>query len=525
MSNVTDVPALAYRNYGMDTLGHILRRNAVWWPDRDAFVMADRRLSYGALYDRGSRLAASLEKLGAIKQDRIGMLSMNSIEYFEFFAAAEIAGFIATPISFRAAAPEIAHLVNDSGTSVLFFEKEYTPMVDGLRASLDGVRLYVCMGGDTPDWALDYEQVIADGSADGPSFRSEPDDLVYLFYTSGTTGRPKGVPMNHRGQVLSARSTANHPALSLLQISPAFHVGGRGPSLGAYWVGGKTVLLKSFDPTAFLETVQQEGINASFMVPAMLIALLDHPDIDEYDLSTLELIMLASTTIPTELLRRGLERFGPVFYLAYGSTEAGGVARLPRHEVRLDGPEEVTRRLASVGHFEAEVDGAILADDGNPCPVGVVGEICIYNPHIFLGYWNNDNATLAAMHGGAFRTGDLGYADDQGYIFLVDRKKDMLITGGENVYSREVEEALDRHPAVRESAVIGKPDPKWGESVCAVIILHPGETLSAEDLIAFARTQIAGFKCPKTVFFVEDMPRQGTGKTDKLALRRLYGDA
>lgn len=524
MSEAMDIPVQTCRNYGMDTLGRILRRNAVWWPDRDAFVMGDRRLSYAGLYDRGSRLAAALEKLGARKQDRIGMLSMNSIEYFEFFAAAEIAGFIATPISFRAAAPEIEHLVTDSGTSILFFEKEYAAVIDGLRAKLNGVRHFVCVGAHAPDWALDYETLIAGGSPDGPSFRSEPDDLVYLFYTSGTTGKPKGVPMNQRGQVLSARSTANHPALSLLQISPAFHVGGRGPSLGAYWIGGKTVLLKSFDATAFLETVQKEGINASFMVPAMLIALLDHPHIDDYDLSTLELIMLASTTIPTELLRRGLERFGPVFYLAYGSTEGGGVCRLPRHEVRLDGPEDVTRRLGSVGHFEPEVDGVILDDDGNPCPVGEVGEVCINNSHVFMGYWNNDNATQAAMHGRAFRTGDLGYADEQGYIFLVDRKKDMLITGGENVYSREVEEALDRHPAVRESAVIGKPDPKWGESVCAVIILHPGETLTAEDMIAFARTQIAGFKCPKTVIFVEDMPRQGTGKTDKLALRRLYGE-
>ncbi|HEY6868542.1 MAG TPA: AMP-binding protein, partial [Novosphingobium sp.] len=324
----------------------------------------------------------------------------------------------------------------------------------------------------------------------------------------------------------SARSTANRPDLSLLQISPAFHVGGRGPSLGAYWVGGKTVLHKSFDPTAFLETVQAERINASFMVPAMLLALLDHPRIEDYDLSSLGLVMLASTTIPTDLLRRGIERFGHVFYIAYGSTEAGGVTRLPQHEVRLDGPEAMTRRLASVGHFEPECNGTILDDDGRPCAIGEVGEVCVINPHMFRGYWNNDNATRAAMHGSSiFRTGDLGYMDEQGYVFLVDRKKDMLITGGENVYSREVEEALDRHPAVRESAVIGKPDPKWGESVCAVIVLQPGASLTAEELVAFARTQIAGYKCPKTVIFVDDMPRQGTGKTDKVALRKLHGVA
>jgi acyl-CoA synthetase (AMP-forming)/AMP-acid ligase II len=232
--------------------------------------------------------------------------------------------------------------------------------------------------------------------------------------------------------------------------------------------------------------------------------------------------MLASTTIPTELLKRGLERFGQVFYLAYGSTECGGVCRLPRHEVRLDGGEDMVRRLASVGHFEPECDGLILDDDGNPCGVGIVGEVCIRNSYSFQSYWNNHNATLEAMHGDAFRTGDLGYMDEQGYVFLVDRKKDMLITGGENVYSREVEEALDRHPAVRESAVIGKPDPVWGESVCAIIILHPGQALTRDELIAFARTQIASYKCPKSVFFVDEMPRQVTGKTDKIALRALY---
>jgi acyl-CoA synthetase (AMP-forming)/AMP-acid ligase II len=513
------------RHYGMTTLGAILQRNATWWPERDAFVMGAQRLTYAALYERGSRLAAALEELGVRKQDRIGIVSANSIEYFEFYAAAEIAGFIAAPFSFRAAPPEIEHMVTDSGTCVLFFETSLAPTIDGLRSRLPAVQHYVCVGGQAPDWALDYEELLAGGDPAGPRSRAEPDDFVHLFYTSGTTGKPKGVPLTHRGQVISAHATANHPALSLLQISPAFHIGGRGPSLGCYWVGGKTVLHKTFDPAAFMQTVQDERINASFMVPMMVQALLDHPQIDEYDLSSLELVMLASTTIPTDLLRRALERFGQIFYLAYGSTEGGGVCRLPRHEVRLDGGDDMTRRLASVGHFEPECDGMILDDDGNPCPTGVVGEVCINNSYNFNGYWNNDNGTREAMHGRALRTGDLGYMDEQGYVFLVDRKKDMLITGGENVYSREVEEALDLHPAVRESAVIGRPDPKWGETVCAVVLLHPGQTLAQADLIAFARTQLAGYKCPKAVVFVDDMPRQNTGKIDKKMLRQLYASS
>jgi acyl-CoA synthetase (AMP-forming)/AMP-acid ligase II len=519
---MTDISQQTCRHYGMPTLGAILERNAIWWPQRDAFVLGEKRLSYAALYARGSQLASALEKLGLRRQDRIGMLSANSVEYFEYFAAAEIAGFIAAPFSFRAAPPEIEHLVTDSGTSVLFFETALAATVDGLRDRLPSVHYYVCVGGSAPHWALDYEEFLSTGDLSGPKNRARPDDIAHLFYTSGTTGKPKGVPVSHRGQVISARSTANHPALSLLQISPAFHIGGRGPSLGAYWVGGKTVLLQSFDPTVFLQVVQAERINASFMVPMMLLALLDHPAIDDYDFSSLELVMLASTTIPTDLLRRAIERFGNVFYLAYGSTEGAGLCRLPVHEVRLDGGEDMTRRLASVGHFEPECNGAILDDDGNPCAVGVVGEVCVYDSHTFQGYWNNEAATRAAMHGRAFRTGDLGYMDEQGYVFLVDRKKDMLITGGENVYSREVEDALERHPAVRETAVIGMPDPKWGESVCAIVRKQPDAVLTAEELTAFARTQLAGFKCPKTVIFVEAMPYQNTGKIDKLALRKQH---
>lgn len=516
-------PQQVCQHHGLRTIGSLLERNARWWPDRDAFVLDDRRLTYADLYSRGSRLAAALEGLGVAGQDRIGIVSPNSCEYFEVYAAAEIAGFIAAPFSFRAAPPELEHMVVDSGTCILFFEASFAATIEGLKPRLPDVRHYVCIGGKAPDWALDYESLVETGNPAGPVRRSEPDDIVHLFYTSGTTGKPKGVPITHRSQVISARSTANHPALSFLQISPAFHIGGRGPSLGCYWVGGKTVLQRSFDATAFMKAVQDERINASFMVPMMLQGLLDHPDIDQYDLSTLEQVMLASTAIPTDLLRRALERFGQAFYLAYGSTEGGGVCRLPRHEVRLDGGEAMTRRLASVGHFEPESDGVILDDNGNPCPVGVVGEVCIVNSHTFRGYWNNHNATLAAMHGQAFRTGDLGYMDEQGYVFLVDRKKDMLISGGENVYSREVEEALERHPAVRETAVVGRPDPKWGETVCAIIVLHPGETLTEAELSAFARTQLAGYKCPKTIIFVDEMPRQNTGKTDKLALRQTYG--
>ena len=505
------------------TLGQLLERNAIWYPQRDAFILGEERRNYADLYARGSMLASALEKAGIGRQARLGVISQNSIQHHEIFAASDIGTFITAPVSFRAAPPEMEWLINDSGAAVLFFEPEYADIVAGLRDRIPDVRLYVCIGGKAPDWATDYEAFLATGDPDGPRNRSTPDDYSTLFYTSGTTGRPKGVPHRHSGLLIGARGSAIAEWISLLQISPPFHIGGRGFILGSYWVGGKAALHRSFDPTAFLRDVEKERVNHTFMVPAMVLALLDHPDIDKFDLGSLTHVMLASTTIPTEVLRRALARFGPVFYVAYGSTEGGGVCKLPPFETTLDGDDKALARLASVGHFEPEIDGVILDDDGNEVPVGAVGEVCIRNPHYFTGYWNNHKATIDAMHGNALRTGDLGYQDEQGYVFLVDRKKDMLITGGENVYSREVEEALDRHPAVRESAVIGVPDPKWGENVCAVIMLQPGTALTEAELIEFSRTQLAKFKCPKVVHFVDDMPRQATGKTDKRALRALYG--
>jgi acyl-CoA synthetase (AMP-forming)/AMP-acid ligase II len=511
------------------TLGQLLERNAWWYPDRDALVMDGERRSYADLYARASMLASALEKTGLPRQARIGVISQNSIQHHEIFAASDIGAFITAPVSFRAAPPEMEWLITDSGASVLFFQPEYADIVAGLRDRIPDVRLYVCIGDATsapaPDWATDYEAFLATGDSDGPRWRSTPDDYSTLFYTSGTTGRPKGVPHTHRGLITGARASAIAEWISLLQISPPFHVGGRGFVVGTYWVGGKTTLHRSFDPTALLRDVEKERVNHTFMVPAMVLALLDHPDIDKYDLSSLSHVMLASTAIPTEVLRRALARFGPVFFVAYGSTESGGLCKLPPFETTLDGDEKALARLASVGHFESDIDGVILDDDGNEVPVGTVGEVCVRNSHYFTGYWNNHKATIDAMHGNALRTGDLGYQDEQGYVFLVDRKKDMLITGGENVYSREVEEALDRHPAVRESAVIGVPDPKWGESVCAVIILEQDAVLTEAELIAFAQTQLAKYKCPREVHFVDDMPRQATNKTDKRALRALYSAA
>ena len=505
----------------MRTLLDLYERNATLYPDRTAFVCDDRRESYAELLARMRRLASAIERAGVGRQERVGIFALNSIECLESYGACDTGAFIAAALNYRSAAPELVYLLNHSTPSLLIFDETFTALVDSVRDRADSVRRYVCIGDKAPEWATGFEDFITEGDVAGPSFRPKPEDFCTIFYTSGTTGRPKGVPYRHDAQIICAERTARSEEASLLQISPAFHVGGRCAALGPLWVCGKVVLHRSFDATAVLEAIERERINATFMVPMMMQAILDHPDLDHYDLSSLEWVMAASTAIPPPLLARAIEKIGQVFYVAYGSTEGGGMTRLRRIETRADGPPEMTARLASVGHAETPVEIRLLDDDGNEVPQGDVGEVCVRS-YCFVGYWNDPVATAAAMHGDFVRTGDMGRFDERRYLYLVDRKKDMIISGGENIYSREVEDALSLHPAVREVGVIGIPDATWGERVIAVVSLRAGEAVDAATLIAHSQTHIARYKCPKEVVIVDALPLSATGKIDKVALRSRY---
>jgi acyl-CoA synthetase (AMP-forming)/AMP-acid ligase II len=504
-------------------MGELIERNAAWYPKGLAYVAGDRRLTYGDFARRSRRVATMLHQLGVRRQDRVGMLAHNCLEYAELYGACEWAGYMLALYNYRSASPELAWLLEDSSPTVVIFEAQYADMIAGLRGTFPGVRGYVCIGNPRPDWAVDYETLVAEADESGPPFRSEPDDFVYLFYTSGTTGRPKGVPYRHRGALIMSERQGRQcgPDLRVLQITPMFHIGGKGFACGAAWMAGTTVLERQFDPLRFLQTVQGERITFTFMVAPMIQAVLDHPQFAEFNLSSLRAIMSASGPIPVPLLRRAIARFGPLFYIAYGSTEASGVCVLERHELRPAGTPKEIERLASVGHFSPEVEGVILDDTGQRCAQGDVGEICVRSP-VFEGYWNNTMATIEATRSGWLHTGDLGYLDEEGYVFLVDRKKDMIISGGENIYSREVEEALHRHPSVLEAAVIGVPHPKWVETVKAIVVLRTGQSATESELIAFCQMQIARYKCPKSISVVSELPRLASGKVDKVFLRKQH---
>jgi len=507
----------------MKTIGELIERNERCYPEVDAYVMDGRRLNYRQYAERVRRLGSALYRTGLRRQDRAAVFSTNNIEYFELYGACEWSGYILALYNFRLAAPEVAWLLQDAAPRVVFFEAQFAPLFEGLRARHPQVEHYVCIGGPAPSWAIDYEGFLASGEAAGPPIRARAEDYCHLYYTSGTTGRPKGVPNRQSAALIIAERQGRQlgPDLRVLQATPAFHVGGKGFPLAALWMAGTVVLQRSFDPLRFLQIIQDERITFTFMVAPMIEAVLDHPRLEEFDISSLRLVMSASAAIPVPLLRRAIARMGPIFYISYGSTEAGTVCVLDRHELRPDGTAQEVKRLGSVGHFIPEIDAVILDDEDRPCAAGQVGEVCLKSA-VFDGYWNNSVATIEATRSGWLHTGDLGYADEQGYVYLVDRKKDMIISGGENIYSREVEEALYRHAAVQDAAVIGVPHSKWGEAVKAIVVLRQGQHASEDEVIGFCQTQIARYKCPKSVVFVSDLPRLGTGKLDKVSLRKQY---
>ncbi len=509
----------------MLTVSGIFERNARCFPEREAWVCGDTRMTHAQYASRARRLASGLHGLGMRRQDRVAILATNCLEYYEAYAAAEYGAFILVPVNYRLAAAEVVHVLRDSGASALIFEPAYAAMVATLRAQAPGVAHYVQIGA-AAEGVHAYESLLASGDEAGPPVRPTKDDFALIWYTSGTTGKPKGVPWRHHALVGTAQMNARVSELErdsrLLQTTPAFHIGGRGYVLGSAWDGGCTVLHKQFDPVAMLRTIQQERITHTFMVAAMVQAVLAVPDVQSYDLSSLRNVFSAAAPIPVPVLKRAIELMGPVFSIQYGCTELGQITALPRVGVNPYGDDKAIARLASVGHPVTEIECRLIDDDGRECPPGKPGEVIVQSPTMLEGYWNNSAATLEAIRDGWYHTGDIGVQDEQGYVFLIDRKKDMIISGGENIYSREVEEALAAHPDVADCAVIGVPDPKWVEAVKALVVVRPGGKLTQEVLIEHCRTLIARYKCPRSIDFVDELPRLATGKLDKPTMRARY---
>ena len=510
----------------IDTLGDILRNNAYKFPNEIAYVFGDRRISFGDHQTRAAKLSSGLYKLGLRRQDRVSILAQNSMEYMETYGACALTGFIAATVNFRLAPPEMAYILADASPRILVFEAQYAATIEQIKPGLSSIETYICVGGPKPDWALDYEAVLASGAAEGAPDRPLPDEIMHLIYTSGTTGRPKGVMRSHRGDIAIAQLMATELGLivsdRLQLIMPMFHVGARFLQLGAHLRGATVVLHRDFNPPEIVATMVSEKITMTHMAPTMVQAVLAVPGIDTADLSALHTLCYSAAPMPVPLLRRGLDLLGPVFLQLYGMTEGGGTTLHKRQHLPDGSPDDI-KRLGSIGQAAPNVDVKIVDDEGRELPTGEPGEILTRTASHMVGYWNNSAATIAALRGGWYHTGDLGYLDPEGFLYLVDRKKDMIISGGENIYSREVEEALATHKAVHDVAVIGVKDDYWGETVRAIAVRVPGQAVSENELIEHCRSQIASYKKPKSIVFVDDLPRLPSGKINKVILRQLYG--
>lgn len=509
------------------TLGDVARIQAKQRGDQIAFTFEGRATTFAEFDRNTNQVANGLIAAGIKPGMRISYIGKNSDYYFELLIGAAKAGVVMAPVNWRLAPPEIVYILTDCRAQILFVGGEFTGLVRGIAAELLTVKKYIAMEGGMPEWAS-YEGWRNAQSGKDPGLAVGRDDVALQLYTSGTTGRPKGAMLKHSG-VLGPRQAFSDQAPDWnkwtaddvgLVAMPVFHIGGSGFGITTLVNGAKGVVAREFDPNRVLDFIENDRITKIFMVPAAMQIVVRHPKARQTDYSRIKYILYGASPIPLDLLRECMEVFGCGFVQMYGMTETTGtiVALPPEDHDPAGNP-----RMRSAGKPLPGVEIAILDEAGNRLPTGQVGEIATRSMANMAGYWNLPDATAKTIDGeGWLRTGDAGYLDEDGYVYIHDRVKDMIISGGENIYPAEVENAIFGHPDVADVAVIGVPDAKWGEAVKAIVVKKPGREPASEDIIGFARQRIAAYKAPKSVDFIEALPRNPSGKILRRELRESY---
>jgi acyl-CoA synthetase (AMP-forming)/AMP-acid ligase II len=501
------------------TLAEIVRHQAATQPARIALTFADRDTSYGALDRRASQVANGLIALGVRPRSRVALLDKNHDSFFEIWFGAAKANAVLVPVNWRLAPPEIAFVVNDAEAEILFVGAEFLDTIAPIRDQLTSVRKIVVTDRDYTAWR--HRQSAAD-----PDLPTLGADVCVQMYTSGTTGRPKGAQLTNTNLLteLSSFDTMGdwaqwHNSDVSLVVVPLFHIAGSGYAMAGLFRGARNVLLREVVPQQILDAIGRYRVTKALFVPAVILFLLQCPGTGDADLSSLQSIVYGASPIPADLLRSALEVFKCQFAQVYGLTEtAGAITCLPPEEHA----EPSSERLLSCGRALEGVEIRIVGPGGESLPPRQVGEIVCRTALVMKGYWNLPEETAKAFDGDWFRTGDAGYLDEAGFLYIYDRVKDMIISGGENVYPAEVESVLYGHPAIADVAVIGVPDERWGEAVKAIIVLQPDRRASEAEIIGYARERIAGYKLPKSVDFVDTLPRTPSGKILKRELRERY---
>ncbi|MCX7568112.1 long-chain-fatty-acid--CoA ligase [Sulfitobacter sp. F26169L] len=507
-------------------LTDILEEVARNHPDDPAVTFLGRTQTWADFAERARRQGSALRALGVGAGDRVGILALNSARFMEAFYGPFYADAVMVPLNYRWAVPEMIQCMEDCTPAVLLVDEEHVAQARKIKAHCAFCKHLVFIGeGPTPEGFLDYEDLLAQADPDVRSNR-RGNDLAALFYTGGTTGRSKGVMLSHAN--LHANSTGALTSYhmprdqSFLKSAPIFHLAAGARVYSLAQSNNHSVLMQRFDPREAQRLIEELKINDAMLVPSMLNMIFNAPDFGEFDLSSVKRITYGAAPMSLALLRRVMAALpGVQFYQGYGATETGPVISVLTPDAH-DPDNPLVEKLSSVGRPVAHCDVRITAPDGSECATGVIGEVTVRGPNVMQGYWNMPEKTAEALVDGWYHTGDGGYFDADGYLFLVDRIKDMIISGGENVYCGEVENAIADHPAVKDCAVIGIPDPQWGEAVHAVVVLMDGQSVTAEELIAQCRTRIAGYKCPKSISFIDWMPLSGANKILKTELRAAH---
>ena len=511
-----------------------LRYSAQQYPRRTAVVCGDRRFTYTEFSDRTARLGGALRALGVQPGERVAYLSANCHRLLEGYFGVLEAGAVLLPLNIRLASQELAYILNDSETAVVLFEEQFTPLVDVLRKELKSVRSYVALDfAPSASWMVpqNYDALLEAATAYRTDvMQVDENSLAELFYTSGTSANPKGVMLTHRNIYLHALNVGiNFPGSSEsveLHTIPLFHANGWGVAHSLTYLGGKHVMMRRFETSEVFRLIEREGVQSLSVVPAMATALLNCPERLKFNLKSLQRINIGGAASWPTLVREMEEKLGCPCYPGYGLTETAPVLTTARMKAGVEWQEAIRyEKKACTGHAVPGVEIRVVDAEGNDVPRDgkSIGEIVARSDGVMAGYWKQPEATAEVMRGGWFHTGDMATIDADGYTLIVDRKKDIIVSGGENISSLEVEKALLAHPGIYEAAVIPVPDERWGEVPKALVVMKPGQQATEQEVLDFCRGRLTHYKCPRSVEFLDaPLPRTGTGKVLKKELRKKY---
>lgn len=505
-------------------LGKIISRSALYWPDQEALVDAKQRITFAELELRTNRLASGLQSLGLSESTHVAILAPNRVELAEAEIALYKAGMVKVPINARLSLDEIIQVINDSHSQAVLCDGRFAAALHNRRGEMPQLSLIVSLDDDSGD--ASYASVLQRGTDTAVHSDPADDALAVLHYTSGSSGVLKAAMLSYGNRKALIRKSIASPTRRaapgdvMAHVGPITHASGM-QIMPLLAVGACNLLLERYEDRLLLETIQRERVTRLFLVPAMINRLVNVPEIERYDLSSLRLVMYGAAPMAPALVKRAIEVFGPILAQGYGAGETCSlVTVLTEQDHLIEGDDH--NRLASCGRCYFETDLRVVNEQFEDVQPGEIGEIVVKGPDIMQGYWQAPELTAEVMRDGYYLTGDLAKVDERGYVFIVDRKKEMIISGGFNVYPTEVEQVLYSLPQVFEAAVVGVPDDQWGEAIRAVVVLKPGENLSAEEIIEHCGRSLAGFKKPRAVDFVKELPKNPNGKVVRRLIRETY---